>query len=231
MLRVALATIHRDPQWWKTMLIGGALTLTLVGYPLVAGLVMESMDNSRRGYPTPLPPWQGDWGTRYLVGLFALLIDFLFFGMPLMLAAFASICLGIAVTVGSANNSTLLALASGMPAGLVTLLWLALFLGSVSPVARLLYSQEGRIEEALSGKPLRLAATPRHRGPFWRARLASLPAYLPAAVLGGVLLWLAQWPFAGCVPLLLLLTWLAASALLYAHLVVVQLYVAAFRTI
>ncbi len=44
------------------MLIGGALLLTVIGYPWVAGLVIESLDNIRKGYPTPLPPWR-DWGT------------------------------------------------------------------------------------------------------------------------------------------------------------------------
>jgi hypothetical protein len=229
MLRVALATIHRDPHWWKTMLAGGALTLTLVGYPLVTGLVMESMDNSRKGYPAPLPPWQRDWGTRYLIGLFALLIDFLFFALPLFLAIFAMMCLGVLLTTRSTDSTALLVL--GVPAVLVALLWLLFFLGSVSPVARLLYSQEGNIEEALGSKPLRWATAAHARRSFWQARIASLPAYLPAVVMGGAVWWLVQHPFAGCSLLVLLLVWLAASALLYAHLVVVQLYVAVSRTI
>ena len=70
-LRTALQTIHRDPEWWRKILIGGALMLTLVGYPWGAGLVVESLDFTRKGFPTPLPPWRA-WGDRYVIGLFAL---------------------------------------------------------------------------------------------------------------------------------------------------------------
>ena len=69
-LRSALATIHRDPHWWRKMLIGGALMATVVGYPWVAGLEIESLENTRKGFPTPLPRWR-EWVTRYIAGLFA----------------------------------------------------------------------------------------------------------------------------------------------------------------
>lgn len=230
MLRAALATIHRDPYWWQTILIGGLLLLTVIGAPLAAGLVLESLENSRRGFPTPLPPWRGaDWSTRYLMGLFALLLDFFFFGMPLILALLLSFCLGSALVVSGAGDH-LPALAAGL-AGALLLFWGLLFLSSVAPVARLIYAQQGQAEEALSSKPLRWALATRARGPFWRARLTSLPAYLPVLLLLLLLAMLLRQTFAGCAPLSVLLAWLAASALLYAHLIVVQLYVAAERMV
>ena len=81
-------------------------------------------------------------------------------------------------------------------------------------------SIQGCIEEALSTHSLRVALRPAARAIYWRARVQSLPAYLPALLLFAAS-WLAPWP------LTLPLIWLALSALCYAHLVVVQLYVAA----
>jgi hypothetical protein len=67
---------------------------------------------------------------------------------------------------------------------------------------------------------VRAALAPRARRVYLRARLQSLPAYLPALLLivAGRFVY---WPFN------LLTLWLTCSALLYAHLAVVQLYVAA----
>jgi hypothetical protein len=90
----------------------------------------------------------------------------------------------------------------------------------VAPIGRLLYAEAGQIENALSMRPLREATRPAARAVYARARLWSLPAYLPAPLLLGAG-WLVGWPFA-VLPL-----WLALSALCYARLVVIQLYAAA----
>jgi hypothetical protein len=82
-LRQAIAHIHADPAWLRKILLYGLCCLSIFGAPLAIGWVMESIDNSRKGYPTPLPPWF-DWTSRYLIGLFTLLIDFTFFVLPLL---------------------------------------------------------------------------------------------------------------------------------------------------
>jgi hypothetical protein len=109
-----------------------------------------------------------------------------------------------------------------VPGGLTALLLyqLAMFAIGVAPVGRLIYAEAGNIEDALSARPLREARRPAARAIYWHARLQSLPAYLPALLLFATS-WLVAWP------LTLLLLWLGLSALCYAHLVVVQLYVAA----
>ncbi len=228
MLRAALATVHRDPAWWRTVLLGGALTLTLVGYPLVVGLVMESLDNSRRGFPTPLPRWS-DWGTRYLVGLLALVIDFAFFIMPILLVSLVTFCIGALAATSSTTHPQILTGIFVLAGILVSGMLLLLFLSSVSPVARLIYAREGRIEDALGWLPLRQTLRGPQRGAFWRARMASLAAYVPMVGILALLLALSPLRFPGQAVGMPLLAWLAASALFYAHLVVVQLYVAAER--
>jgi hypothetical protein len=219
-LRTAIATIHRDRFWWRTVLIGGALSCTVIGYPWVAGLVMESLENTRNGVPTPLPRWH-DWSTRYLIGLFAILIDILFFALPVFGIGLLLACGGGALAIAGAGWLMWMA-----PAGLVVLLVyeLAVFASGVAPIGRTMFADAGQLEDVLSTKPLRMALRPATRAVYMRARLQSLPAYLPALLLL-LAAWLVSWPIN------LLVIWLALSALVYAHLVVVQLYVIADREV
>ncbi len=215
-LRTALATIHRDPLWWRKILIGGALMLTVIGYPWAAGLEMQSLENTRKGFPTPLPPWR-EWSLRYLIGLFAILIDILFFGLPIFAFGLLFLCIGALLL---SSNSTALAWFTQVSLAVVLLYQLAVFIAGVSPIGRLIYADTGRIEEALGIRPVRKVLEPRVRWIYLRARFQSLPAYLPALLLGVAGRFIG-WPFN------LLMLWLACSALFYAHLVVVQFYAAA----
>jgi hypothetical protein len=224
-LTEAAATVHGDPRWWRLCLGYGAAAATLLGLPLAAGLIIESFDNSKRGYPTPLPPWS-DPSTRYLAGIFALLIDFTFFVLPCMFAGLLAFCGGLALTLAGGGPAVLRsALAGG--AVLLGLLLLAFFMLSVAPLGRLRFADEGRIEQALSSATLRQALHPLTRPIFLRARMASLPAYLPALSLCGLIVALAQRNFPGQGLVFAALIWLSLAALVYAHLIVVQLYIAA----
>lgn len=215
-LRSALAIIHRDPHWWRSVLIGGALMATVVGYPWVAGFEIASMENTRKGFASPLPRWD-DWANRYVIGLLAVLIDIMFFVLPVFGFGLLFLCGGSILAITGVGWTNWLA-----PAGLAALLLyqLAMFATGVAPVGRLMYAETGNIEDTLSARPLREALRPAARAIYWHARLQSLPAYLPA-----LLLFAMSWVAAR--PLALLLIWLALSALCYAHLAVVQLYIAA----
>lgn len=227
-LRAALATVHRDERWWAKCLLYGAAALTVVGLPLAAGFVMESLDNSRRGYPTPLPAG-GDLSLRWLTGLFCLLIDFAFFVLPLLLAGMAILCASVGLVIAGQTGGAAAALAPPLVAALAGLWVAGVFLASAAPAGRLLFAREGRIEEALSGATLRWATAQPQRGIFLRARLASLPAYLPAVASGAVAVAILPLRFPGQALALAASLWLALAALVYAHLVVVQLFVAAER--
>jgi hypothetical protein len=223
-LQDALRTIHSDRLWWQKVLIGGALMCTLAGYPLAAGLVVESLDNTRKGYPTPLPPWV-DLSTRFIIGLFAFLIDFLFFILPFFLGGLLFFCAGF-VTVLSKAEGLFGAISSFSTLVLVCVL-ASMFLLGVAPVGRLIFVEDSSPEGAMSMKSLREALRPGARGVYLRARLASLPAYLPALLLGALLVVVVPSgiPFSWLIALLLL--WLTASAILYAHLVTIQIYAGA----
>jgi hypothetical protein len=222
----AVRNIHADRLWWRKTLIGGALMMSILGYPFAAGLVVENMDNARKGYPTPIPPW-GDWSSRYLIGLFSWLIDFLFFALPLLVAALIFFCVGIGSVIGRSEGTA--GVITPLIIGAVTLFQALMFLTGVSPVGRLIFVQEGSPENAMSAETLREAL----RGGAWsvyaRARIASLPAYLPLALLVLCLWGALQAPFSIALPLAVALVWLVFSALFYAHLAVAQVYAEADR--
>lgn len=227
-LRAAAATVQRDPSWWQKCLLYGAAALSGFGLPLAAGFVMESFDNSRRGFPVPLPPW-GDFSLRWLAGLLVLLIDFAFFVLPLLLGGMLLICGSVAMLLAGNNNPAAMQIVLGVLGTGAGLLLGGLFLGSTAPVARLRFAREGRIEEALSVDTVRWALAPAQRELLLRARLASLPAYGPALLLGAITFTLSRLVFPAQLLALLAGGWLTLAALVYAHLVVVQLYVTAER--
>ena len=221
---MAFRTIHSDPNWWKRVLIGGALMSTLFGYPFVTGFEVESLDNTRKGFPTPLPPW-ADMGTRYIIGLFASLIDFLYYFVPLFIAAFLLICVGIGSVVS--NNTNIMTLYGSISQVVLFIIIVGSFVFSVSPIGRLIYVDEGAPERAMSFETiregLRLAALPT----YLKARIISLPAYIPALILGGLLVWVVPSDIPFSLIWILLLIWLTFSALVYAHLIVLQIYAGA----
>jgi hypothetical protein len=225
-LRTALANIHRDPLWWRKTLLAGALALSLLGLPWAAGLVVESMDNARKGYPTPLPP-PGNWANRSLIGFFSLLIDLVFFVMPLLLAGVLLGCLLLGLSVSNARGALpILGALAGLLLGAYLLVVFAL---GVAPVGRLIYAEEGKPEAALGGLTLRVPLQPEARRIFGLARLRSLPAYLPALLLGALTWVSARSGASGAGWLSAALLWLTFSAVVYAHLVVAQLDAAAAR--
>ncbi len=225
-LRAALAVVHRDPRWWLKCLGYGAAATTGLGLPLAAGFVMESLDNSRRGYPTPLPPWSAP-SLRALTGLFALLIDVAFFVLPLLIGGVLMVGVSLALLVAGPPVAAVAPWVLTAIALLTALVVLLVFVAGAAPVGRLRFAREGRIEEALDLATLRYALSPPRRGLFLRARLASLPAYLPAMLIAGITWRLASLRFPGQSLVVAPGVWLTMAALVYAHLVVVQLYVAA----
>lgn len=229
-LGAAFATVHRDPRWWAKCLLYGAFALTGIGLPLAAGFIIESYDNSRKGFATPLPPWS-DPATRWLAGLFALLVDFSFFLLPLIVAVLLLLCVSVGLLIAGMSNPDTMTTAAWLIGGGALAFMLAMFALSVSPAGRLRFVRDGRPEEAIGADTLQWVMDGRTRGSFARARLASLPAYLPALVVGAGIFAVSRVFFPGQLIAMLALGWLALSAIIYAHLIVAQLYIAAEREI
>jgi hypothetical protein len=161
------------------------------------------------------------------MGMFAWIIDFLFYVMPLMIAGVLFFCVAFSAVL---SNSPGLAGQLFAVLGAILALYLAfVFLSSVSMVGRLIYVQDASPEHAMSMRSLREALRPGARAVYFKARLTSLPAYLPAVALGGLTFLVANLTIPGILAIVPLLIWLTLSALIYAHLIVVQIYVAAER--
>jgi TM2 domain-containing membrane protein YozV len=224
-LKTAISTIHRDRAWWRKILVGGALSLTVVGYPIVEGYQIESMENTQNGFSTPLPRWN-DRGTKAVQGLFALVIDFFYFIFPMLSGGLVFVCSLLALGLTGVEQGVIRLVA--VIIGALILTWIGLvWISSVSPVAKRLYVGEGQINQAISGKVFRSVLDSEARTIYLKARLQSVSVYV--VPLGLVLLALRGLDWSGWLGLLLL--WLALSSLLYARLVVVQLYDAAAREV
>jgi hypothetical protein len=224
-LKTALSIVHRDRQWWQKSLIGGALWLTVVGYPFAEGFQIESIENTNNGYPSPLPRWN-DLGTKAVQGLFAFVIDFFFFVFPMLIGGMFLLCSGLALSLTGVEGPGIQIF--GTAAAVAIGLWICVaWLSSISPVAKRLYVTDGQPGVALSTKPLRQALERESRAVYFQTRLQSLPLYLvPLALL---ILTLQTIDWSGWLTLLLL--WLTLATLFYVRLVVVQLYDAAAREI
>jgi hypothetical protein len=221
MLRKALSIVHSDKEWWKAIGISGLCGITIVGYPIAAGLVVEHMENTRKGFASPLPPFI-DWTTRWLMGLFALLIDFLFYMMPLMIAVVIFFCGGLTLVMRSSEAGQGV-LVWSFVAGLGGW-WLLMFLTGVSAVGRLVYLDDSGPERALTGFSLREALRKGARGRYLRARLASLPLYiLPVALFAFIPMALDLGGWGGRIAALALF-WLFMSSLTYVHVVTMLVY-------
>ncbi len=224
MLRTAAGYLHADPHWWRKILIGGALSLTLVGGVFGAGLVVEQMDNARRGFPTPMPPWVA-WSSRALIGLFALMVDVLYLLMPWLVALILFFCGAFAlVLAGDGAQANTIASVFG---AILTAWMLVVFLLGVAPLGRLIFIDDSGPERALSSAPLREALRRDAWRLYLRARIVSLPAYGPFVALASLSGWIATLDGPGVAPGLLVALWLTSSALLYAHLIVAHVYVIA----
>lgn len=208
------------------MLIGGALWLTVVGYPIVEGHQIESIDNTHNGFPIPLPRWN-DLTGKIVQGIFAIVIDFFYFVFPLLIGGVFFLCSTIAFAISRPDAQSLRTLAGVM--GTLVALWLtAMWFSSVSPVGKALYVSEGQPGLALSPREiLRRTWTTPARSVYLRARLHSLPPYLAALGLMAAAWWSASW--SGWLGLLI--AWIALAALVYARLITIQLYFAAAREV
>jgi hypothetical protein len=221
-LRTALATIHRDRGWWHKMLVGGLLWITVLGSIMVEGYSLESLDNTRNGFPTPLPRWH-DWGTKAVQGIFGVVIDFFYFVFPLLAGGVLWGCTTIMLVTFGAEVALRYV---GLSIGIVVVVWIAvMWLAGVSPVAKQMFVNEGLPRDALSSKVLRTVTAAPARGMYLRARLHSAPLYVLAVAILAMAWYSQRWGVWAA----LLLLWLGLAALLYARLVTIQLYQAATK--
>ncbi len=223
-LRAALRIIHADREWWRKILVGGAIWLTFVGWPSVEGHQLESIENSQRGFPSPLPRWS-DLGAKGLVGFFAIIIDFFFFVLPILSGAMFLFCGTIAIELTGINPAA--HVVSRTIIFLTVIYVFTIWVSGASPIAKQRYVTGVDFSDILSGSLVRELLRAPARSFYLRARVLSTPAYLVTLGLFSLALIVLRWNLlAG-----LLVGWLALSSLVYARLVAIQLYLAATRAL
>ncbi len=204
--------------------MGGVLILSIVGWPVVEGYQLESIENSQRGFATPLPRWNAP-GDKAVVGIFALLIDFFFFVFPLLVVGMLFFCIGLTLGLtglDSAARASLLA----VPV-LCGIYLFVVWLSGASAIAKQRYVANGDMQQVLSAGLFRETLRAPGRGHYLTARLQSLPPYLLA-----VALFVSSIPALGMSSIAAVgLLWLSCSALFYARLVTIQLFQHATKTV
>lgn len=218
-LRNSTALVFADHRWPLKIGIGGLLMLTLLGFVLPQGFIIEHLDNSRRGYRTPLPFWRL-WGDKAIMGLLAFIFDAVYFGAPLVVAGLLTLCAAPLATLRQGQSVNWVLLIFGVVAAG---LWLVSFCLSLSPLAKVSFSREGDLEQGFGRRVFQRALDPLNRRLYFNIRLATVPLYLPAALVA------VGWGFAirqsgTSMWLILLLSWLLCCTLFWAWLIVAQMY-------
>jgi hypothetical protein len=221
-LRQAITTIFSDRRWPIKIAVGGAFMLTIIGMVLPQGFLIEHLDNSRRGFRTPMPAWR-QWSDKAVMGMLAVMFDFVYFLLPIIAAMMALFCAIIPLLFRESASSVWTTRL--IVAVLITIIMLS-FSFSFSPVAKIYFAKDGDVEQNVGPKMLSRVRNPLTRGLYRRARLASLPVYLPAQIRAAGLFLLFQ-QSASNVWLTLGVAWLTASLFFLAWLITGQIYLAA----
>jgi hypothetical protein len=221
MLRESILVVHADKRWWRAVAVAGLCGMTLFGYPIGGGFIIAHLENTRKGYATPLPPLV-DWSTRWLMGLFAVLIDFIFYALPAMVTTLLFFCGGLTLVMQRADESQVSVLwIFGIGLGIW---WLVMFLSGVSAIGRLVYVDDSGAERCLSGYPLREAFR-RHAWKYYAtARVWSIPLYIIPLICIGSMPWILNLGGIGAWIGGSIVVWLFFCSLFYAHLVTMQIY-------
>ncbi len=221
-LRQALTTVFSDRQWPLKIAIGGGFMLTIIGIVLPQGFLIEHLDNSRRGYRSPLPGWR-QWSDKAVMGMLATMFDFVYFLLPIIAAMMALFCAIIPILFSDSMASVWATRLIMAVLGGIILLSFSL---SFSPLAKIYFAKDGDVEQNVGRKMLTRARNPLTRHLYRQARVASLPAYGPAGISAAGLFMLIQRSTSN-VWLTLGVAWLTASLFFMAWLITGQIYLAA----
>jgi hypothetical protein len=180
-MRDALTYMFKQRGWLPLLLVGGYLPLTVIGWPIASGYLVEIMQLAQEGHLRRLHPW-GRWGDQMVIGLIVLVIDSIYVViLPLLLIGGLTLC------------------ASGLICGLTSVWALggiylaAYFLLGIGPMTRLIWLADSRAESALTLRWVLHVARQSFRD-FWPARRVTALAYLAVLAAGaagvGLVLWL-----------------------------------------
>ena len=144
-----LSFVRQDPNWLVKTLLGSVISLVPILNFAATGYGLDVLRNVHAGHETPLPEWGENFGDRWVRGLIAFVISFIY-TLPIIVLACGW---GLVTSMSAAAAQTEEAVASGSAAlalcGVPLFLLAALFLGSLAMVAQARYSITNQFSEAM----------------------------------------------------------------------------------
>ena len=217
-LSASIKLIFTDRQWPLKLGIGGLLLISGIGLVFPYGLLIEHLDNSRRGFRVPLPPWR-QWGDKAVLGTLALIFDFTYFVLPLICMILLIFCAIFPLLFQ--NNVPVFG--TWIAVGGLVGVWLWSFMLSLSPISKVYFSHDGELESHLGRKALSRSLNSLVRAIYFKARLVTIPLYLPAIIIGWII-WNTIQSTQSSALVVAGLCWLLGCSLFWAWLIVGQVY-------
>ena len=144
-----LSFVRQDPNWLVKTLLGSVISLVPILNFAATGYGLDVLRNVHAGRETPLPEWGENFGDRWVRGLIAIVISFIY-TLPIIVLACGW---GLVTSVTAAAAQTEEAVNSGSAAlalcGVPLFLLAALFLGSLALVAQARYAITNQFSEAM----------------------------------------------------------------------------------
>jgi hypothetical protein len=128
-----ISYIRQDPNWLVKTLLGSVIALVPVLNFAAYGYGLEVLKNVFNGRETPLPEWGDNFGDKFVRGLLAFIIQFVY-ALPMLLlmcVGWFGIVAGMAVSEGRADSGGGIAMLCLMPLLLIGALF-AVVLGMVA---------------------------------------------------------------------------------------------------
>jgi hypothetical protein len=105
--------VRQDPAWLMKVIIGSLISMVPILNFAATGYALDVLRNVYAGRETPLPEWGENFGDRFVRGLLAIVIQFIY---ALPLVVFACVVGGVGSLTASARGAE-----DGGPAGIVML--------------------------------------------------------------------------------------------------------------
>ncbi|NOK63646.1 MAG: DUF4013 domain-containing protein [Chloroflexi bacterium AL-W] len=102
----AFSYVFEDERWVTKVLLGGLITLVPILNIATFGYMLKTAHNVAYGNPHPLPEWGEDFGDTFMRGLYALVINFVYFIPYILLIVVFSCIVGIPLAGGETWEET-----------------------------------------------------------------------------------------------------------------------------
>ena len=127
----AFSYVFDDERWVTKVLLGGLIMLVPILNFATFGYMLKTARNVAYGNPQPLPEWNDDFGDTFMRGLYAIVINLVYF-IPYILVAIVFSCIPGILGVGGDSGEAI--------AGILALCFIPIYLIAALASALLAYA-------------------------------------------------------------------------------------------